>query len=93
MVLETIVEAIADRRIITFKCDGKTFTGEPHLAGIDRNGDLVVHLWRTGAEGEAWHTCVCRNLSDLAVLDATFPGRCRSFSEESVNLIWTLAKA
>lgn len=70
--------AIAERRQITFMMDGCHRVGEPHDYGIHA-GVPRLFFYQTGGQSSSgaalgWRWATLAKITDLTVLDRTFPG-------------------
>lgn len=70
--------AIRDKRLVTFTLDGRRRIAEPHDYGII-NGVPKLFFWQTGGESSSgrpigWRWAVLAKMSQLRILDETFPG-------------------
>lgn len=77
--MDTIRGAIRERRKLEFVYSGHTRIAEPHVAGIKdgREGILAYQTGGTSSSGELpeWRRFHLDGISQLRVLDDTFPGK------------------
>jgi hypothetical protein len=73
--INTIYEAIADRRVLSFTYKGKQRTAEPYIVGYDAHGKLVLSaVQRSGGSGKGFRSFDVDELSSVARTDQKFFG-------------------
>jgi hypothetical protein len=71
--INTIYEAIGDRRILSFTYNGKQRTAEPYIVGYDAYGKLVLSaVQRSGGSGKGFRSFDVDGLSSVAKTDQKF---------------------
>ncbi len=70
-----ICGAIGARQIVSFWYDGRQRTAEPHLVGVDSDGDVTLSAWQlSGGSGEGWRDFHIAKLSGPSTTGQTFSG-------------------
>ena len=65
--------AISRRHVISFSYDGRQRVVEPHLVGIDRDGEMTLIAWQlSGGNGEGWREFHADKLSGLSTTGKRF---------------------
>jgi len=83
---EMIREAMSERKLLAFDYDDKHRIVEPHVYGRkdDRNGILAK---QTGGESSqkvlGWRRMYLRGITNMKVMDETFPGKIETTGEHS----------
>lgn len=75
---EMIREAMSERKKLVFDYDGLHRVVEPHVYGRknDKNGMLVYQTEGQSSRGElGWKRMYMEKMTNMKVLDETFPGR------------------
>ena len=73
--INTIYEAIGDRRVLSFIYNGKERTAEPYIVGYDAHGKLVLSaVQRSGGSGKGFRSFDVDGLSSVARTDRKFFG-------------------
>src|SRR5688572_26490488 len=75
---QTVCEAIANRRLVTFTLDGRRRIAEPHDFGII-DGQARLFFYQVGGESRSgrpigWRWAVLDKVAGLRMLDRTFAG-------------------
>lgn len=74
--LQTIVGAIHDRKILSFYYDGLERVVEPHAVGISRAGNDVLRCYQVQGKhvnsGHDWNLCDISKMSNLSMTGAVF---------------------
>ena len=70
--------AIAERRLVAFTANGHSRVAEPHDYGV-KEGIARLFYYQTGGRSSSrpprgWRWAELANMSDLHILDQTFPG-------------------
>lgn len=74
-VINTIYEAIGDRRVLAFVYNGTARTAEPYVVGYDGRGCLMLSaVQRSGGSGRGFRTYKVDELSFVALTDLRFSG-------------------
>lgn len=72
---QDICNAISELHVISFWYDGRQRTVEPHLLGVDSDGDVTLSAWQlSGGSGEGWRDFHTDKLSELAITGQIFSG-------------------
>ncbi|MNV72980.1 hypothetical protein D3C71_1661030 [compost metagenome] len=78
-VLDTLIDAIRNQRVITFNYSGFTRTAEPHTVGISRAGNQVLRCFQTHGghvnPGHEWDLCELSQISNLITTNTPFHPR------------------
>ena len=88
---ELLVQAIRERRVLTFVYNGHPRTVEPHACGVASTGEAVLHGYQT-AGGSAsrpppgWRTFSIAEIRDLALAAPSFPGARDGYSPNEMRL-------
>ena len=70
--INTIYEAIGDRRVLAFTYKGKERTAEPYIVGYDDHGKLVLSAVQlTGGSGNGFRSFDVDELSSVAKTERT----------------------
>jgi hypothetical protein len=73
--INTIYEAIADRRVLSFTYKGKQRNAEPYIVGYDAHGKLVPSAAQTsGGSGNGFRNFDVDGLSSVAKAEQKFFG-------------------
>lgn len=74
--LQTLIDAIRNRQVITFSYSGFARTAEPHAVGISTAGNQVLRCFQTHGghvtPGHEWDMCQLSRISNLVTINATF---------------------
>lgn len=82
-----ICGAIKDRAVISFHYKGRLRTVEPHLLGIDSDGDQTLSAWQlTGGSGQGWRDFHIARISGLAKTGAQFAGARQGYNPNDSTL-------
>jgi len=82
-----ICGAIESRNIISFRYKGVTRRVEPHLVGIDSDGDLTLSAWQlSGGSGTGFRDFHVSKLSGLAIESETFSGARKGYNPNDKTL-------
>jgi hypothetical protein len=74
-VINTILEAIGERRILAFTYKGKDRTAEPYIVGYDEHGKLVLSAVQlSGGSGFGFRSFDVDGLSSIAKTAGRFYG-------------------
>ena len=74
-VINTIYEAIGDRRVLAFTYKGKERTAEPYIVGYDEHHKLVLSAVQlTGGSGKGFRSFSVDELSSVTKTDRKFRG-------------------
>jgi hypothetical protein len=74
-VINTILEAIGDRRVLGFVYKGKERTAEPYIVGYDDKSKLVLSAVQlSGGSGVGFRSFDVNELSSVAKTDGRFHG-------------------
>jgi hypothetical protein len=74
-VINTIYEAIGDRRVLTFVYKGKQRTAEPYIVGYDEKHKLVLSAVQlSGGSGVGFRSFDVDALSEVAKTERRFSG-------------------
>lgn len=72
---DAICSAIEQKRVISFYYDDSHRLAEPHLVGVDADGDVTLSAWQlSGGSGEGWRDFHTARLSSLSITDQHFAG-------------------
>lgn len=75
--LQTIINAIANKAVISFDYSHLPRVVEPHAVGISLAGNPVLRCYQTHgrhiAPGHDWNLCELSKISNLKVTSDTFP--------------------
>ena len=75
---EMIREAMSERRLMSFDYDGFHRIAEPHVYGRKNDGNGILAK-QTGGESSqeelGWRRMYLRDMTNMKVLDETFPGK------------------
>ncbi len=88
---DLLIQAIRERRVLTFVYKGHARVVEPHAFGVSAKGEAVLHGYQT-AGGSAsrpppgWRTFSIAEIRDLALGDKTFPGARDGYSPNELRL-------
>ena len=70
-----ICNAISAQQIISFWYDARQRTVEPHLLGVDSDGDVTLSVWQlSGGSGEGWRDFHIAKLFEPSTTGQTFSG-------------------
>ncbi len=76
--LNTIVTAIRNRRVLTFVYGGIQRTVEPHAIGVSKMGNDVVRCYQINVDqvsaGQEWLLCELGKISKLTDTGTSFTG-------------------
>lgn len=76
--LQTIIDAIRNKKVLTFTYDGHSRTVEPHTVGSSRAGNDVFRCFQTGGShatgGHDWNLCTVSKITNLQTPGSTFSG-------------------
>jgi predicted DNA-binding transcriptional regulator YafY len=73
--INTIYEAIDERRMLSFVYKGQVRTVEPYIVGYtDKNKLILSAVQRSGGSGNGFRSFDVNELSDLAKTDRRFGG-------------------
>lgn len=87
------MQAISDRRIVTFTYSGRARTVEPHALGYDSDGDLTLCGWQTsGGSGVGFRDFHLRKASAFAITQASFSGPRPGYRRDDQTLSRILAQ-
>ena len=85
--MQTICDAIRERRVLTFRYDGATRRVEPHLLGYDSDGDLTLSCWQlSGGSGTGFRDFHVAKLSGLDITEERFEGPRRGYNPNDKTL-------
>lgn len=71
--MNPICEAIRDHAVVTFDYDGSRRVVEPHILGLYRDGDEMLHAWqRTGGSGLGWRDFETAKMAGFAFAGRSF---------------------
>jgi hypothetical protein len=74
-VINTIYEAIGDRRVLAFSYKGQARTAEPYIVGYDGNSKLVLSAVQlSGGSGTGFRSFSVDELSSVAKTGRKFHG-------------------
>ena len=74
-VINTIYEAIGDRRVLAFSYKGTERTAEPYIVGYDDKSKLVLSAVQlTGGSGVGFRSFDVDEMSGVATTDRRFSG-------------------
>jgi hypothetical protein len=74
-VINTIFEAIGDRRVLAFTYKGKSRTAEPYIVGYDDKSKLVLSAVQlSGGSGAGFRSFDVNELSSVAKTERRFHG-------------------
>jgi len=88
---DLLIQAIGERRVLTFVYRGHARTVEPHACGVTAKGEAVLHGYQT-AGGSAsrpppgWRTFAIGEIRDVALGAETFPGARDGYSANELRL-------
>lgn len=88
---DLLLQAINERRVLTFDYRGHARTVEPHACGVSTKGEAVLHGYQT-AGGSAsrpppgWRTFSLAEIRDVALGAETFPGARDGYSPNELRL-------
>ena len=76
--LQTIIDAIRNREVLSFTYDGFARVVEPHAVGISRAGNSVFRCYQTQGghvtPGHEWDLCDISKVFDLSITGQHFVG-------------------
>lgn len=76
--LDELIAAVQERRIITFTYDGIAREAQPCAVGISRAGQEALRCYQVAGghvePGHEWDLCVLSKIRNLVVTSATFDG-------------------
>jgi hypothetical protein len=73
--INTIYEAIGERRVLSFTYKGKGRTAEPYIVGYDDHGKLVLSAVQlSGGSGNGFRSFEVNELSSVVKTDRHFHG-------------------
>lgn len=76
--LQVIIEAIQNRKVLSFTYSGIARVVEPHAVGVSRAGNEVLRCYQTqgghATTGHEWDLCEISKLSKLAFTGQHFVG-------------------
>ena len=75
---QALCDAITRKRLVTFLLDGRRRVAEPHDLGVI-DGEVRLFVYQVGGESRSrppvgWRWGALSRISELRVLDQTFPG-------------------
>lgn len=74
--LQTIINAIHNRQILSFTYDGLARVVEPHAVGISRSGNDVLRCYQIQglhvSPGHNWNLCDLSKISNLSTTETVF---------------------
>lgn len=88
---DLLIQAIRERRVLTFVYRGHARTVEAHACGVSSKGEAVLHGYQT-AGGSAsrpppgWRTFSLAEIRDVALGAETFPGARDGYSPNELRL-------
>lgn len=83
-----ICRAIASQSIIEFDYKNSRRRAEPHLVGVDSDGDVTLSAWQlTGGSGQGFRDFHVYKLSGLSITGATFPGPRPGYNPNDSTLV------
>lgn len=72
---QVICGAIQDQRVLSFLYDGSHRLVEPHLLGVDSDGDVTLSAWQiSGGSGQGWRDFHVAKLTSLSITEQSFAG-------------------
>lgn len=76
--LQTIVNAIKNKRVLSFNYDGHGRVVEPHAVGVSMAGNLVLRCYQTAGThvrwGHDWNLCTLEKIQNLSETGDSFHG-------------------
>lgn len=83
-----ICTAIANRSVIEFQYKGQSRTVEPHLLGVDSDGDVTLSAWQlSGGSGQGFRDFHVSKLSGPSTTGATFSGPRPGYNPNDSTLV------
>jgi hypothetical protein len=80
-VINTIFEAIGDRRVLAFTYNGTARTAEPYIVGYDAKSKLVLSAVQlSGGSGVGFRSFDVDALSEVAKTERRFSGTHRDYN-------------
>lgn len=93
----TLVNAVRNRNVVSFRYEGTHRVGEPHIVGMTASGQELVLVYQTqgsyDAGGEGWVACNLDRVENLRLTGAEFFGPRHGYLQQDVNFIRINAQA
>ena len=90
---ETILEAIARRRTLSFVYKGEKRMADPYILGREAGGALVLSaVQRTGGSGRGFRSFRVANLREVALTDLHFPANHPDYNPRDAYFANVVAK-
>mgnify|MGYP000952986836 CR=1 FL=1 len=94
--LQTIVDAIQNRKILSFTYSGINRVVEPHAVGVSRSGNDVLRCYQIQgghtAPGHEWDLCKICNMSNLSATGEIFMGERPGYSRGDKHMVTIYAE-
>ena len=82
--LQVIIDAVRNRKVLSFTYSGYARVVEPHAVGVSRTGKDVLRCFQTQGghvkPGHEWDFCEISKLSDVAATGQHFVGERPGYS-------------
>lgn len=84
---ELLVQAIAQRRLVTLQYGGKTRTVEPHKYGVDEAGEEKLLCWQTDGGSKSgkhagWKVLIACDIRATTMTEEVFAGARADYKPE-----------
>lgn len=89
--LSTIFDAIAERMSLHFHFDGKERCMEPHVIGVNQDGELVLRAAEEADGGHVWHDVPVSGMSRLTKTTDCFHEGRPGYDPMAGDLLWIVA--
>jgi hypothetical protein len=88
---DLLLQAIRERRVLTFVYRGHARTVEAHACGVSTKGEAVLHGYQTAGESASrpppgWRTFSLAEIRDVALGAETFAGARDGYSSNELRL-------
>ncbi|WEW95567.1 hypothetical protein P3T65_15000 [Pseudomonas nitroreducens] len=94
--IDIIVDAIRNRKVLAFTYDGLARVVEPHTLGVSKAGNTVLSCFQTEGghvrPGHEWDLCKLDKIRDLRATGATFLGTRPLYSRGDSRMIQIIAE-
>ena len=90
---QTIIKAITNRSVITFRYKGKLRTVEPHLLGYDTKNHLTLSAWQlSGGSGVNFRDFHVGDMSGITITAQTFASARKGYNSFDTKMTRILAR-
>ena len=88
--LDSIINSINNKNVITFTYRDAPRKAEPHAIGISKAGNIVLKCYQTEGghvtPGKEWDLCYVKKIQNLVITDESFPSARPGYQKDDQDM-------